>query len=73
MNNDKPYTEDQAIAALKRVAKRWPKSLWLYSAAGGLHVMGTDQNGEKVTTSDGGFDSDYLFDTIDILNDGGDW
>jgi hypothetical protein len=69
--------ELSAIRALKRLAKRWPKSLWLFSASGNLHVMQTGENGERVmdhgTIADGGVNLDYLLATVDIPNDGGDW
>ena len=68
--------EVKAIKALKRVAQTWPKSLWLFSASGSLCVM-KKKDGERVMCSDnrGGqaVDSAYVVDTINILNDGGDW
>lgn len=72
------HEERLAISALKRLAKRWPKSLWLYSASG-LHVMLTGPNGQHMTGggSSGGpaaIDPDYLVQTIDgIDTSGGDW
>jgi hypothetical protein len=68
-----PMTEDQAIKALKRLAKRWPKSLWLFSASGSLCVMRTTKHGDPAATPRGGVDPDYIVDTINIPNDGGDW
>lgn len=65
--------ERKAIRTLKRIAKTWPKSLWLFSASGSLHVMQADRDGSHVHTRDGGIDPDYLLDTINIPNDGGDW
>ena len=65
--------EKTAIAALERLAKRWPKSLWLFSANGTLCVMKKDSSGRKVQTPHGGVDSDYVATTIGIENDGGDW
>ena len=67
--------EEKAIRALKRIAKTWPKSLWLYSASGTLHVMRTGENGEQVHLGrQGGVDPDYHLATIrNIQNDGGDW
>ena len=64
--------ERAAIAALNRVAKRWPDSLWLYSASGSLCVMRKDAEGEKAVKGEG-VDPDYVVDYIDIENDGGDW
>lgn len=38
--------EKRAIASLKRLAKRWPSSLWLYAASGSLMVMRCGEEGE---------------------------
>lgn len=72
--------EKAAIASLRRLEKRWPKSLWLFSASGGLHVMKCGANGERRVLasksgddSEGGMDSSAIVATIDIPNDGGDW
>ena len=75
------HEEEKAIASLKRLAKRWPKSLWLYSGSGNLNVMRYGKDGKPVMTdgdcgrggSGGFFDPDYSLDVIDIPNDGGDW
>jgi len=64
--------EGEVIKSLKRVAKKWPKSLWLYSASGSLFVM-KKRDGEVVMTDCGGVDPDYIVEQIDIENDGGDW
>jgi hypothetical protein len=70
----KPYTEAQAIAALKRVAKRWPDTLWLFSASGTLTVMRKPAGGCHAMDQEGSMDHDYIVDTIPgIDNDGGDW
>ena len=65
--------EQGAISALERVAKRWPDSLWLFSASGTLHVMRTGSEGEQVHLFHHGIDPGYCVTTIDIQNDGGDW
>jgi hypothetical protein len=65
--------EERAIRALKALAKRWPKSLWLFSASGMLHVMRADDDGDHFRTRDGGIDPSYSIDTVRIPNDGGDW
>lgn len=69
--------ERKAIATLKRLAKRWPKTLWLFSASGTLTVMRYGPNGEQMIVgghlSGNGCDPNYIVDTIDIPNDGGDW
>ena len=66
--------EKNAINTLKRLEKRWPDSLWLFSANGTLCVMRHGKNGEQVHTGTGeGVDSEYIITTINIHNDGGDW
>ena len=67
--------EIQATADLIKLAKRWPKSLWLYSAGGTLHVMKCGPQGERVVLPERGGGVDPAFDvgTVDIPNDGGDW
>jgi hypothetical protein len=66
--------ERRAIDALKKVARDWPKSLWLFSASGSLCVMRKGANGERMHTRGGGVDPDYEIDEIHgIENDGGDW
>ena len=69
--------EKSAIAALKRLAKRWPDTLWLFSASA-LCVMRCGPNGEHVTggsnPSAEAIDPDYIVTTISgIDHDGGDW
>lgn len=66
--------ERRAIATLKRLAKRWPKSLWLFSASGSLMVMRARQDGRHALLSNGSVDQDYIVDQVNgISNDGGDW
>lgn len=65
--------EAQAINALKRIAEKWPSTLWLFSASGTLCVMRRNTNGGQAMKNNGGVDSDYILDQIDIPNDGGDW
>lgn len=65
--------EQAAIRDLRALERRWPKSLWLFSASGSLCVMRSGANGEFVKTSDGGNDHAYVVATIKIPNDGGDW
>lgn len=77
--DDEPLTreEELAIRALKRLAKRWPKSLWLFSASGSLNVMRVGADGKRRYLPDS-----HAHDrvnprasvcVIDIPNDGGDW
>ncbi|MGA3116452.1 MAG: hypothetical protein ABSF90_18675 [Syntrophobacteraceae bacterium] len=66
--------EARAISALKRVAKIWPDTLWLFSASGTLTVMRKkDGRHARLASTGGGIDPDFFLTTIDIENDGGDW
>lgn len=70
------YTHNQAVAALKRLAKRWPKTLWLFSASGTLCVMEKTSDGQVAMTEESNssfVDPDFCIAEIDIENDGGDW
>jgi hypothetical protein len=63
--------ERRAIASLRRLAKRWPQSLMLFSASGTLCVMPNNgEDGFRETSRD----SEQVIETIHgIPNDGGDW
>lgn len=69
--------EKRAIASLKKVAKQWPGTLWLFSASGTLCVMKKTADGKHgyggANPSRTGVDPDFTVDTINIENDGGDW
>lgn len=66
--------ETAAINSLKRLAKRRPKSLWLFSWSGSLHVMRAGEGGGQAMTARNAVDPDYIVATIQgIDNDGGDW
>ena len=65
--------EQRAIKSLKLIAKKWPKTLWLFSASGSLCVMRYGPDGERVHDNGGYIDKNYILDDIDIPNDGGDW
>ena len=66
--------EKRAIADLQDVARRWPRTLWLFSASGSLNVMRKGPDGEHVTVAGGGMDQRYSVGHITgIDNDGGDW
>jgi len=78
MEFDLTPEEKKAIASLKRLAKKWPDSLWLYSASGTLNVMRKHEDGGHAygggNCSSTGCDPDYIVATIHgIDNDGGDW
>lgn len=68
--------EEKAIESLMDLAKRWPKTLWLYSASGSLCVMKKNDKGEIAMIQQPGsegVDPAYHVATIRIENDGGDW
>lgn len=65
--------EKKAIAALQKVAKSWPKTLWLFSGSGTLHVMLKDAQGKRQVGQFGSMEDKASVATIPIENDGGDW
>lgn len=65
--------EKKAIASLKSLAKKWPDSLWLYAADGGLWVMKKDGYGRHAINASGGVDPDYAIEIVRLEADGGDW
>ncbi len=74
MTIEPTHEERLAILALKRVARRWPESLWLFSADGSLCVMRAGPHGKHMMTRrHGGVDQEYTLDHVDIPNDGGDF
>jgi hypothetical protein len=65
--------EEKAIRALRRLAKTWPKTLWLFST-GTLNVVRYNSDGIKAMDSSGSVDADYIVASIQgIENDGGDF
>ena len=65
--------EASAIDTLQRLGKRWPKSLWLFSASGSLYVMRKEADGGRHAPKVNR-DSDFIAATImGIENDGGDF
>lgn len=67
-----PMSEEQAIAALNRIVKRWPQSLWLWAASGSLHIMKCNPDGSRQETRTGGY-ADASVGYVSIPCDGGDW
>ena len=72
MDNDLTKEEQNAINTLRRLEKRWPDSLWLFSASGSLCVMKKNSDGERMSRGES-FDPNGHVVTIGIENDGGDW
>lgn len=60
--------EKKAVAALKRLAKAWPKSLWLCSQNGSLFVA-KKAGGRRVMTGNGEFATEAFVAPINIEND----
>ena len=78
MDFDLTKEEQKAISSLRRLAKRWPDTLWLFSASGTLFVMRKNGDGQHAfgggNPSSSGVDPYYIVTTISgIENDGGDW
>lgn len=69
---DLTIAERLAIASFKRLAKRWPKSLWLFAGSGGVHILRAAEDGSHVHVGEG-IDQDFVVDHVDIPADGGDW
>ena len=65
--------ERNAVVLVRKLALKWPKSLWLFSASGSLWIMKKNEDGEKAMLSNGGVDPDYQIALVTIENDGGDW
>jgi hypothetical protein len=70
--------EKNAIAALKRLAATWPKSLWLFATGNALSIMKRGPNGKRMMEptaghAGGGVDPRYEAASVNIPNDGGDW
>ena len=73
MNIELTEEEKKAMRVLKRAAKIWSDSLWLFTN-GTICIMRKGENGEHVTNRFGGMDQDYIVETIEgIGSDGGDW
>ena len=70
--------EKAAINALNKLSKKWPKTLWVFADGYGLRIMKCNDEGERVMYpfgggKGGGVNPDYMVESIDIPNDGGDW
>ncbi len=61
------------IKEFKKLAKKCPENLWIFSASGSLCIMKTPEDGNEMRET-GGFNQDNLIEIIrGIKNDGGDW
>lgn len=66
------YSEDAAVKALQRLARRWPETLGLFSASGTLLVVRLEEDGSFPSPGRWGATRDTTITEIDIPNDGGD-
>lgn len=65
--------ELKAIKSLHRLAKTWPKTLWLFAGEGEyISILKYGKDGQMMNES-GVVDQDYIVDSVKIPNDGGDW
>jgi uncharacterized metal-binding protein len=66
--------EELAIKRLQKLAKTWPKTLWLFSCSGSLEVHKLNKDNEVAIDNNGSPDPNYCVETIiGIKNDGGDY
>jgi hypothetical protein len=59
--------ERKAVAALKRLAKRWPKTFWIFVGSGDIHVLRKQPDGSRATLPGGGMDPEMIVATIRAL------
>lgn len=62
--------ERKAVASLKRLANKWPNTLWLLTNGQGLCILKADESGRPIMTENGDYDQDYTVACIDIHSDG---
>jgi hypothetical protein len=72
MPEDLTPAEKATIRSLKRLAKKWPKGLWLFANGVNLYVMRYHPDGSR-HDSRGRMDRDLIVHTLPIPSDGGDW
>lgn len=63
--------EKKAIIALQRLARSWPKTLWLF-CNGSMTILKCDRDGKRAHKGEG-IDQDYAVGNADLPCDGGDW
>ena len=74
MSNDKLTAEEKAaVAALKRLQRKWPKSLWIFVGGNESLTVLKTRNGERVMNCLGVPDQDLEVANIKIPADGGAW
>lgn len=65
-------SEQQVIAALKKLEKGWPENLWIFCNGQGVYLM-RNKEGQRAMTPDGSVDPNYVVERFFIESDGGDW
>jgi hypothetical protein len=75
MEHELTEDEKKAIRSLERLAKKWPKSLWLYSGNGSLFIIKNRSDGGCDNGFGKGVDPNCIVKELgkQIPNDGGDW
>lgn len=64
--------EKQAIAALQRLADRWPKTLWIFTVGGPLTVMKNGEDGKPIMSDLGEYsESAVVAEIVGIFADCG--
>lgn len=71
--DDLTREEQNAVRCLQRLAKRWPKSLWIYVGDGSFCVMRRAPEGELDHNSQGSVRQDLVVAKMPIPADGGGW
>lgn len=76
-NKCKPATKAELkwIEDFKKLAKRCPKSLWIYANGYDLNIMKYPEgsNGFMSKRDGSAVDPDNVIGRVEIANDGGDW
>jgi hypothetical protein len=64
--------ETRVIRDLNRLAKRWPRTLWVFCGAG-FTVLKCKPDGSRAMNSEGSVDQRYIVASFPIPSDGGDY
>lgn len=66
--------EEKAIRSLRRLAKTWPKTLWIFcNGMSDISVLKVGDDGQRVMTASGSIDQGRIVGDARIPNEGGDW
>ena len=63
--------ERKAIRAIKRIAKTWPDTLWLFADGGAILFLRTGPGGRHVVDEHGCVDRSYEVGSVSIPAEGG--